>query len=280
MGGSWRKHRATLEPLLDKHGRSLDPAHTDSEPTALELDEPALAESYGVSLALLLVLLPAMKPPLTTRRMSAALGRVARFVDAIDPLAKERMAVYATPFAVLVSTVISLRTRDEVTDAVSPGLLARAPTPEALLRLDEARIAKLIYPAGFYKKKAGTLRAIARTLLEQHGGEVPRTLEALLELPGVGRKTANLVLTAGHGLPGICVDTHVHRITNRLGFVSTKTPDDTEWALRERLPRRFWIPINLMLVSFGRLHCTPLSPKCSSCPVSDICQRVGVEQRR
>jgi endonuclease-3 len=213
--------------------------------------------------------------------MSAALGRIARFVGrAPESLAVTRVARREDPFHVLVATVISLRTRDEVTDVVAPRLLAAAPTPAALARLPAARIARLVYPAGFYRTTARTLRALARRLLDEHGGRVPDTLEGLLALHGVGRKTANLVLTLGHGRPGICVDTHVHRISNRLGFVRTRAPDDTEEVLRARLPRRWWIPINDVLVSFGRLHCGPLSPRCSTCPVGGVCRRVGVLRSR
>jgi endonuclease-3 len=212
--------------------------------------------------------------------MAAALDRIAAFVEGRDHLAVARAAERHDPYAVLVSTVISLRTRDEVTDAVTPRLLAEAPTPEALARLPAERIAELVYPAGFYRTKGRTLRALGHALVERHGGRVPDTLEALLELDGVGRKTANLVLTLGHGKPGICVDTHVHRISNRLGFVRTRAPDETEQVLRARLPARWWIPINDVLVSFGRLHCTPLSPHCSTCPVARTCLRVGVGRSR
>ncbi len=218
---------------------------------------------------------------LTARRMSAALARVAELVgEAPDALAVTRLSRTEDPFHVLVATVISLRTRDEVTDVVAPRLLAEAPTPAALARMPAARIAKLIYPAGFYPTKAKTLRALARTLLDEHGGRVPDTLESLLALHGVGRKTANLVLTLGHGKPGICVDTHVHRISNRLGFVRTRSPDETELVLRRILPRRWWMRINDVLVAFGRQHCTPLSPRCSTCPVATACARVGVGRSR
>jgi endonuclease-3 len=214
--------------------------------------------------------------------MSAALGRIRSFV------AKGPESAYVTklakqtrdPYAVLVSTIISLRTRDEVTDAVTPKLLAEAPDVATLAKIPPARIAKLIYPAGFYKTKGKTLRDVARTILERHGGRIPDTLDELLRLKGVGRKTANLVITLGFDRPGICVDVHVHRISNRLGFVRTRTPDETEMELRRRLPRRWWIPINDVLVAFGRTHCTPLSPKCSTCPVASVCARAGVGRSR
>jgi endonuclease-3 len=212
--------------------------------------------------------------------MSAALAKIDRFLGGRGKAAVTRVAETEDPFAVLVSTVISLRTRDEVTDLVSPRLLAVAPNASALAKMPARRIAELIYPAGFYNTKARTLRAIGQALLDRHAGRVPDDLDALLELKGVGRKTANLVVTLGFGKPGICVDTHVHRIANRLGFVRTRTPDETEHALRKRLPRRWWIPINDLLVVFGQRHCTPLSPHCSSCPVANVCGRVGVQRSR
>jgi endonuclease III len=182
------------------------------------------------------------------------------------------------PFRVLVATMISLRTKDDVTAAASERLFAAAPDARSLSLLPESRIARLIYPAGFYRVKAGHIRTAAAAVRD--GGGVPSTMEGLLALPGVGRKTANLVLTLGFGLPGICVDTHVHRISNRLGWVSTRSPDRTEEALRERLPRRYWLTINETLVRFGQALCTPLSPRCSQCPVKRACPRVGVGRTR
>jgi endonuclease-3 len=184
------------------------------------------------------------------------------------------------PFQVLVSCLISLRTKDEVTAESSARLFRLATTPRAMLALPAARIAQTIYPAGFYRTKARTIRAICRTLLAEHGGRVPEDLESLLRLKGVGRKTANLVVTVGHGRPGICVDTHVHRISNRLGIVQTKTAEQTEFALRKTLPRRFWIPYNDLLVSFGQNLCKPISPLCSRCPVEALCPRLGVGRHR
>ena len=184
------------------------------------------------------------------------------------------------PFAVLVSTMISLRTKDEVTAAASSRLLARAGGPAALAALSEAVIARLIFPAGFYRTKARHLRQAARLLEERHGGRVPQAMEELLALPGVGRKTANLVRNLGFGLPGICVDTHVHRISNRLGWVRTRNPLETERALEKVLPRRYWIPVNGLLVAFGQRTCTPQSPRCSACPIRAHCARVGVTRSR
>ena len=184
------------------------------------------------------------------------------------------------PFRVLVSTMISLRTKDAVTRVASDRLLAVAGTPALLAGLPEGRIARLIYPAGFYRTKARSLRKTARILVADHGGKVPRTMEELLALPGVGRKTANLVLNLGYGLPGICVDTHVHRISNRMGWVKTRDPAGTELALMEILPRRYWIGINELLVRYGQSVCTPVSPHCSTCPVAACCARVGVTRSR
>jgi endonuclease-3 len=187
---------------------------------------------------------------------------------------------FEDPFAVLVSTMISLRTKDEVTAAASARLLAQARTPAALAGLSAAAIARCIYPAGFYRTKAGHLREAARLLCDRHAGRVPEGMAELLELPGVGRKTANLVRNLGYGLPGICVDTHVHRISNRLGWVRTRTPLETEKALEARLPRRYWIPVNGLLVAFGQRTCTPQSPRCSACPIRAHCARTGVTRSR
>ena len=145
-----------------------------------------------------------------------------------------------------------------------------------MLRLPARRIAQLIYPVGFYRTKARVILGLCRDLLERFAGRVPDDIDALLTLKGVGRKTANLVVTMGFNKPGICVDTHVHRISNRLGYVRTRNPEETEMALRARLPTRFWIGYNDLLVSFGQNVCTPLSPRCSTCPVRALCRRVGV----
>lgn len=185
-----------------------------------------------------------------------------------------------SPFRVLIATILSLRTKDTLTAVVAPRLFAVADTPTAMLALSEERLAEVIYPVGFYRNKAKSIRQVCALLLDRYGGEVPADLDALLALPGVGRKTANLVLTEGFGLPGICVDTHVHRICNRWGYVETKTPDATELALRAVLPAQYWIPINGLLVTLGQNICHPTSPKCSMCPVAAWCARVGVTRSR
>ncbi len=184
------------------------------------------------------------------------------------------------PFRILISTLLSLRTKDAVTAAASQRLFALADTPAGLLRLTPRQIERAIYPVGFYRIKARTILRVCRVLIEQYEGRVPDDIDTLVKLPGVGRKTANLVVTLGYGKPGICVDTHVHRITNRWGYVSTKTPEQTEMALRARLPRAYWIEINDELVALGQNVCHPTSPKCSVCPVRAYCDRVGVTRSR
>lgn len=184
------------------------------------------------------------------------------------------------PFRILVSTILSLRTKDEVTEAASARLFAIASTPRQLARVDIARIEKAIYPVGFYRTKARTLREVARRLEKEFAGEVPRTIDALLDFKGVGRKTAALVVSLGYGTPAICVDTHVHRIANRLGWIRTRTPDQTEQALMKLVPRARWISVNEIMVGFGQRVCTPLSPHCSTCAVKRSCARVGVGKYR
>jgi len=183
-------------------------------------------------------------------------------------------------FKILISTLLSLRTQDKTTEEASHRLFRVAQTPQALLKLSEKEIEKLIYPVGFYRTKAKTLLKVCQLLLERHQGEVPETMEELLALPGVGRKTANLVMTVGHKKPGICVDTHVHRISNRWGLVKTKTPDETEMALRKKLPKAYWIEYNDLLVCYGQNLCQPVSPHCSLCKIKKYCPRIGVVRSR
>jgi len=185
-----------------------------------------------------------------------------------------------TPFEVLISTILSLRTKDEVTSAASARLFAVARTPEEMLAMTEEKIKSLIYPVGFYPTKAGRILKISRLILDHFHGQVPDTIDQLLTLPGVGRKTANLVLIEGFHKDAVCVDTHVHRISNRIGFVQTTSPDKTEFALREKLKRKYWIRYNEMLVAFGQAICRPVSPFCSRCPVHFMCPQIGVERSR
>ncbi len=184
------------------------------------------------------------------------------------------------PFRVLIACILSLRTQDTTTGPAAQRLFALADTPKDLLTLSPRTIERAIYPVGFYRTKARVVLGIARDLLEHFAGRVPDDIDALLTLNGVGRKTANLVVTMGYNKPGICVDTHVHRISNRLGYVRTRSPEETEMALRATLPRRFWIDYNDLLVGFGQNVCTPISPHCSRCPVRALCRRVGVTSSR
>ncbi len=184
------------------------------------------------------------------------------------------------PFSVLISTVISLRTKDDVTLKASRRLLDKAPDAFAMLRLSEEEIASLIFPAGFYKRKAIQIKNIAKTLVEQYGGKVPADADLLMKLPGVGIKTANLTLNLGFGIDAICVDCHVHQISNRLGWISTKTPEESEKVLQTIMPKRFWIPLNELLVSYGQEVCTSVSPKCSLCPENARCPKINVNRAR
>ena len=183
-------------------------------------------------------------------------------------------------WAVLVSTIISLRTKDDVTRQVSVKLLEKAPDPKSLLSLGSKKIIELLYPAGFYRNKTESLIKISKILLDDWEGKVPADMDALLSLPGVGRKTANLVLTEAFNMYGICVDIHVHRICNRAGWLNTSTPDKTEMTLREILPKKYWKTINSLLVLYGQNICRPLSPFCSRCVIHENCQRVDVGKSR
>ena len=185
-----------------------------------------------------------------------------------------------SPFKVLISCIISLRTKDEVTALASSRLFERAGTPFEMKDLPVEDVAALIYPAGFYRNKAAQIVEISGRLVNDYDGVVPAEIDELLKFKGVGRKTANLVLTLGFSKPGICVDTHVHRICNRWGYVSTKSPDETETALRKKLPVEYWIEINDLLVAFGQNHCLPRSPYCSTCRLAGMCDRSGVDLSR
>lgn len=185
-----------------------------------------------------------------------------------------------TPYKILISTLISLRTRDEVTLRSSRRLLEKADSPDRMIRLTVSEIEELIYPCGFFRVKAENILKISHLILNNHEGEVPRTLKELISFPGVGLKTANLVLSLGFGIPAICVDIHVHRISNRMGWIRTKSPDDSVTALEKCLPEKYWIPINELLVLYGQQVCTPRKPKCSLCPLSHFCDKEGVLQSR
>ena len=199
---------------------------------------------------------------------------------AVTTIAEEQEEGTGKPWAVLVSTILSLRTKDEVTRLASRRLLEKAPGPAQLLALGVEETARLAYPVGFYRTKAASLGKIAAILLENYGGQVPADMDALLSLPGVGRKTANLVITEAFGLYGICVDIHVHRICNRAGWITAPNPEKTEAALRVKLPKRYWKRINGLLVLYGQKTCRPVSPYCSRCVIKSHCQRRAVERSR
>ena len=186
----------------------------------------------------------------------------------------------ADPFTTLISCLLSLRTRDQTTHAASKRLFALASDPMAMAKLSREALERAIYPVAFYRVKAASIQKLCGILIEKHAAKVPDTLEALLTLPGVGRKTANLVVTLAFDKPGICVDTHVHRISNRWGYIRARTPDETEMALRKKLPGRYWKIYNDLLVAFGQNLCQPVSPWCSRCPLSRVCPRKGVRHAR
>ncbi len=205
-------------------------------------------------------------------------------LEAMEREARKRKApVYefkkhiTTPFHSLVAVLLSSRTKDETTAAVTKRLFQRVSSPEELLALSEEELAELIYPVGFYRVKARKLRELARALIERHGGEVPRTFEELTELPGIGRKSANIVLAYAFGKNAIAVDTHVHRISNRLGIVSTSKPEQTERALHELVPEELKIKLNRAFVAFGQVVCKPVKPLCDECPLAEACPKVGVK---
>ncbi len=184
------------------------------------------------------------------------------------------------PYLVLISCILSLRTKDTVSLPASVRLFELATTPTAMLKVPIATIQKIIYPVGFYKTKAVTIHTISQDLIDRFKGKVPATESELMSFKGVGRKTANLVLGEGFGIPAICVDTHVHRISNRLGLVATKTPEQTEQALKNILPQDYWVEYNKLLVIWGQNICVPISPRCSTCAIADVCPKVGVTRRR
>jgi endonuclease-3 len=183
---------------------------------------------------------------------------------------------WQSPFLVLISCILSLRTKDQTTLPASERLFKLADTPETMLKLSAQTIEKAVYPVGFYKTKARTILGICRDIIEKFDGKVPADIDTLLTMKGVGRKTANLVMVEGFRIPAICVDTHVHRISNRLGYVETKNPEETEWKLRDILPKKHWTEYNSLLVMWGQNICKPISPLCSKCVVKRYCARRGV----
>ena len=187
---------------------------------------------------------------------------------------------WKNPFLVLISCILSLRTKDATTLPASERLFSLADTPQGMLKLDIKKIEKMIYPVGFYKTKARVIHGICRDIIEKFNNQVPDDLQMLMTMKGVGRKTANLVLTEGFNKKAMCVDTHVHRISNRLGYVRTKNPEETEWALRKKLPEKYWMRYNALLVTWGQNICKPISPLCSQCPIERFCGRINVIKSR
>lgn len=216
-----------------------------------------------------------------TKEIHCVMGLLIKQVKSLKlPFLDEMSTQQRDPFKVLVSCILSLRTQDKTTSGASQRLYRLASTPDGIASLKVNAIQKAIYPVGFYRVKAQRIKELSKTLIEDYEGKVPDTIAELLKLRGVGRKTANLVVTLGWNKPGICVDTHVHRITNRLGYIKTKTPEQTEFALREKLPRRYWKEINGLLVAFGQNICKPISPLCTQCSIFHSCERVGVSRYR
>jgi endonuclease III len=184
------------------------------------------------------------------------------------------------PYKVLTACILSLRTKDETSIPASERMFVLAETPQDMVNVPIDALEKAIFPVGFYRNKARTILDISQDLLTRFNGQVPNTIDDLLTLKGVGRKTANLVMGLGHGLPAICVDIHVHRICNRFGYIVTDTPEQTEWLLRDHLPLTHWAVINKVLVLHGQACCRPVSPHCDCCPVADVCQKVNVKPRK
>ena len=184
------------------------------------------------------------------------------------------MDSFKDPYLVLIACILSLRTNDRTTYPATLRMLELAKTPQEMMGVNEEDLAKAIYPVGFYKNKAGQIIELSKLIVEKYDGKVPNSIDELCKFRGVGRKTANLVMTLGFGEPAICVDVHVHRIFNRLGYIKTKNPEETEFALRENLPIEYWIPINTLLVTHGQNVCKPIKPMCSNCPVSDYCDKL------
>ena len=218
---------------------------------------------------------------MSASRITEVLRRIGHAMRGMNELAVEKVSKESRedPFRVLVATMLSAQTKDAVTDAASRRLFRVARTPRTMARLSTGTIERLIYPVSFYRTKARHVRETCRQILKRYRGVVPDSMEELLTLPGVGRKTANLVLILSHASKdNICVDTHVHRIANRLGWVRTRTPDDTEQALYRVVPRRLWPDVNLRLVTWGQNVCKPVYPRCPACAVSSLCPRIGVIQ--
>jgi len=217
----------------------------------------------------------------TNKNIDEVVLRIRRAMkDLPDPSVTLVGKRWKSPFLVLISCILSLRTKDETTLPASERLFKLADNPTDMLKLTAHQIEKAVFPVGFYKTKARNILGICRDVMGEFDGKVPDDIDTLMTMKGVGRKTANLVLTEGFGIPAMCVDTHVHRISNRFGYVKTKTPEETEIVLRKKLPKAHWMDYNALLVTWGQNVCRPVSPLCSQCPVVGFCQRKGVEKSR
>lgn len=218
---------------------------------------------------------------MNTTMFISVMDKIHEFVNDLPlPVAELVKLQTNNPFKVLISTILTSRTKDETTAQVLPRLFAEVSSFDDLQKINEVKLAKLIYPVGFYKVKAKHLKQLPAIISDRFDGVIPSTVDELVELPGVGRKTANLVVAVAFGKPAICVDVHVHRIINRLGYITTKSPLETEMTLRKKVPEKYWKDINRVFVAFGQHHCKPVSPLCTSCPVHKNCKRVGVKAHR
>ena len=219
--------------------------------------------------------------PVSNRNIHNVVAKIQeQMKDLPDPSVTLVGKRWKSPYLVLISCIMSLRTKDETTLPASERLFKVADTPQKMIQLTPKQIEKLIYPVGFYKTKARDIIQMSKDILEKFDGKVPNDIDTLLTMKGVGRKTANLVLTEGFNIPAMCVDTHVHRISNRFGYIETKDAEETEWALRKKLPKKHWMHYNALLVTWGQNICKPISPLCSECTVNKQCARIGVEISR
>ncbi len=209
-----------------------------------------------------------------TKKQTKRITAIIEILDATYDPGKLAAEFYNKPYEVLVSCVLSQRTRDENTFVASKALFKLARTPKGMTRLTQKQVEKAIHAAGFYREKAKNILDLSNTLVTEFGEKVPDTLEELLTLRGVGRKTANIVLTLGFGIPAIAVDIHVHRISQRLGLMKTKTPDETEFELVKIIHYEHWLRFNGLLVSHGREVCKPITPQCHRCPIEKYCDKI------
>ncbi len=203
-----------------------------------------------------------------------------KFKDNVPVVTRISKKENRNPYLVLIGTLLSLRTKDELTEKVMDRIIKKIKTPEEMVSFPDEKLQEMIYPVGFYRNKTVILKDVSKTIINDYGGKVPDSIDELLKIKGIGRKTANLVITEGYNKLGICVDTHVHRISNRIGILITKKPDETEKILRKILPEKYWIIYNTLLVTFGKNICKPISPHCSTCPVQHLCSKSGVLKHR